>query len=139
MNINISKVKIVVMVPRNYTDNLRELICKTKAGVIGNYTDCSVSTNVIGTFKPNDKANPTIGKKRKLEKVKETVAEALGADIDTITAETSFKEDLGADSLDLFEMVMSLEDTCGVEIPTEDLETMVTVGDVAEYLEQHKN
>ena len=57
----------------------------------------------------------------------------------TITAETSFKEDLGADSLDLFEMVMSLEDTCGVEIPTEDLETMVTVGDVAEYLEQHKN
>lgn len=43
-----------------------------------------------------------------LEKVKETVAEALGADIDTITAETSFKEDLGADSLDLFEMVMSL-------------------------------
>ena len=71
-----------------------------------------------------------------LEKVKETVAEALGADIDTITAETSFKEDLGADSLDLFEMVMS---TCGVEIPTEDLETMVTVGDVAEYLEQHKN
>ena len=71
-----------------------------------------------------------------LEKVKETVAEALGADIDTITAETSFKEDLGADSLDL---VMSLEDTCGVEIPTEDLETMVTVGDVAEYLEQHKN
>ena len=70
---------------------------------------------------------------------KETVAEALGADIDTITAETSFKEDLGADSLDLFEMVMSLEDTCGVEIPTEDLETMVTVGDVAEYLEQHKN
>ena len=67
-----------------------------------------------------------------LEKVKETVAEALGADIDTITAETSFKEDL-------FEMVMSLEDTCGVEIPTEDLETMVTVGDVAEYLEQHKN
>ena len=73
-----------------------------------------------------------------LEKVKETVAEALGADINTITAETSFKEDLGADSLDLFEMVMSLEDTCGVEIPTEDLETMVTVGDVAEYLEQHK-
>ena len=61
-----------------------------------------------------------------LEKVKETVAEALGADIDTITAETSFKEDLGADSLDLFEMVMSLEDTCGVEIPTEDLETTAT-------------
>ena len=53
--------------------------------------------------------------------------------------DTTFVDDLGADSLDLFEMVMSLEDTCGVEIPTEDLETMVTVGDVAEYLEQHKN
>ena len=74
-----------------------------------------------------------------LEKIKEIAADSLGADVSTMTAETSFKEDLGADSLDLFEMVMSLEDTCGVEIPTEDLETMVTVGDVAEYLEQHKN
>ena len=74
-----------------------------------------------------------------LEKMKEIIAEQLGVEEDEITLETSFKEDLGADSLDLFEMVMSLEDTCGVEIPTEDLETMVTVGDVAEYLEQHKN
>ncbi|MDD7740602.1 MAG: acyl carrier protein [Fusicatenibacter sp.] len=72
-----------------------------------------------------------------LEKVKETVAESLGADINTIDANTSFKEDLGADSLDLFEMVMSLEESCGVEIPTEDLEQMVTVGDVAAYLEEH--
>ena len=62
-----------------------------------------------------------------LEKVKETVAESLGADINTITEETSFKDDLGADSLDLFEMVMSLEESCGVEIPTEDLEQMKTV------------
>ncbi len=73
-----------------------------------------------------------------LEKVKETVAEALGADINTITEETSFKEDLGADSLDLFEMVMSLEESCGVEIPTEDLEEMKTVGDVVKYLEDHQ-
>ncbi len=73
-----------------------------------------------------------------LEKVKETVAEALGADIDTITEETSFKDDLGADSLDLFEMVMSLEESCGVEIPTEDLEQMKTVGDVVKYLEDHQ-
>ncbi len=74
-----------------------------------------------------------------LEKVKEIVAESLNVEESTLSETTSFKEDLGADSLDLFEMVMSLEDTCGVEIPTEDLETMVTVGDVAEYLEQHKN
>ena len=60
-----------------------------------------------------------------LEKVKETVAEALGADIDTITAETSFKEDLGADSLDLFEMVMAFEEHFGVDIPAEDLELSV--------------
>ena len=73
------------------------------------------------------------------EEIKAIVAENLGADKASITPETSFSEDLKADSLDLFEMVMSLEDTCGVEIPTEDLETMVTVGDVAEYLEQHKN
>ena len=74
-----------------------------------------------------------------LEKMKEIIADQLSVDADSITEASSFKEDLGADSLDLFEMVMSLEDTCGVEIPTEDLETMVTVGDVAEYLEQHKN
>ena len=74
-----------------------------------------------------------------LEKMKEMLAEQLNCEASIITPETSFKDDLGADSLDLFEMVMSLEDTCGVEIPTEDLETMVTVGDVAEYLEQHKN
>lgn len=73
-----------------------------------------------------------------LEKVKETVAESLGADISTITEETSFKDDLGADSLDLFEMVMSLEESCGVEIPTEDLEQMKTVGDVVKYLEDHQ-
>ena len=73
-----------------------------------------------------------------LEKVKETVAESLGADINTITEETSFKDDLGADSLDLFEMVMSLEESCGVEIPTEDLEQMKTVGDVVKYLEEKK-
>ena len=74
-----------------------------------------------------------------LEKIREIIADQLNIEADTITEETAFKEDLGVDSLDLFEMVMSLEDTCGVEIPTEDLETMVTVGDVAEYLEQHKN
>ena len=73
-----------------------------------------------------------------LEKVKETVAESLGADINTITEETSFKDDLGADSLDLFEMVMSLEESCGVEIPTEDVEQMKTVGDVVKYLEDHQ-
>ncbi len=70
-----------------------------------------------------------------LEKVKEIVADALGADVETLTAETSFKEDLAADSLDLFEMVMAFEEESGKEIPTEDLEKLKTLGDVVAYLE----
>ena len=70
-----------------------------------------------------------------LEKVKEIVAESLGADVATLTAETSFTKDLGADSLDLFEMVMAFEEEFGKEIPTEDLEKLLTIGDVVEYLE----
>ena len=69
-----------------------------------------------------------------LEKVKEIVAENLGADINTLTEETSFKDDLGADSLDLFEMVMALEEEYGKEIPTEDLEKLTTIGEVVENL-----
>ncbi len=73
-----------------------------------------------------------------LEKIQEMVAEALGVDQEKVTESASFKEDLGADSLDLFELVMALEDEYGVEIPTEELEAMVTVGDVVKYIEQNK-
>lgn len=73
-----------------------------------------------------------------LEKIKEIVAETLGVEAEEITEETSFKEDLSADSLDLFEMVMALEEEFEVEIPTEDLEQIVTVGDVVKYVEEHK-
>ena len=72
------------------------------------------------------------------EKIKEIVADSLGADVESLTAETSFKEDLGADSLDLFELTMALEDEYGIEIPAEDLEKIVTVGDVVEYVNAHK-
>lgn len=68
-----------------------------------------------------------------LEKVIEIVKEQLNVDAE-ITAATSFKDDLGADSLDLFEMVMAFEEAFGTEIPTEDLEKIATVGDVVEYL-----
>ena len=71
-----------------------------------------------------------------LEKIKEITAESLGADAGTITEETSFKEDLGADSLDLFELVMALEEEYDVEIPTEDLEKLTTVQAVLDYLKQ---
>ena len=54
--------------------------------------------------------------------------------IKQITEASNFKDDLGADSLDLFELVMSLEEEFGVEIPSEDLENIATVGDVMEYM-----
>lgn len=69
-----------------------------------------------------------------LEKMKEMVADQLNVDAEEITAETSFKDDLGADSLDLFELVMALEEEYNVEIPSEDLEKLTTVGAVMDYL-----
>lgn len=69
-----------------------------------------------------------------LEKIKEIVAESMGVEKDTLTAETSFKDDLDADSLDLFELVMALEEATGVEIPSEELENIKTLGDVEKYL-----
>ena len=73
-----------------------------------------------------------------LEKIKEIAADSLGADVSTISETTSFKEDLGADSLDLFEMVMALEEEFEVEIPTEDLENIKTIGDVESYLQSRQ-
>ena len=69
-----------------------------------------------------------------LEKMIEIIAEQLCSDADSITEATSFKDDLGADSLDLFELVMALEDEYNVEIPAEELTDLNTVGDVIEYL-----
>ena len=62
------------------------------------------------------------------------MSEDLGVNADEITAETSFKEDLGADSLDLFELVTNLEEEYNIEIPAEQLEEMTTVGKVIDYL-----
>lgn len=72
------------------------------------------------------------------EEMKKLIAEGLNIDESKITEKASFKEDLGADSLDLFELVMSLEDEFGVEIPSEELEKLTTVGDVVKYIEEHK-
>ena len=69
-----------------------------------------------------------------LERVIEMIAEQLNVDGSTITEDTSFKDDLGADSLDLFELVMAFEEEYGVEIPSEDLEGLTTVGSVIEYM-----
>ena len=69
-----------------------------------------------------------------LEKMKEIIAEQLSVEADTVTEASSFKEDLGDDSLELFELVMALEDEYSVEIPAEDLEQLTTVGEVMNYL-----
>ncbi|MCI6174581.1 MAG: acyl carrier protein [Clostridiales bacterium] len=72
-----------------------------------------------------------------LEKMKKYISEQLNVDESEIEPDTSFKEDLGADSLDLYELAMNLEDEYSLEIPVEDLEKMVTVGDVIRYLADH--
>ena len=68
------------------------------------------------------------------EKLKNIIAEVLNVDADEITMDTTFVDDLGADSLDLFELVMALEEKYEVEIPSEELAELTTVGAVMEYL-----
>ena len=72
------------------------------------------------------------------EKVRELVAAQLGIDEAVIKPESNFKEDLKADSLDLFELVMSLEDECSVTIPSEELEKILTVQDLVDYIEANQ-
>ena len=72
------------------------------------------------------------------ERVTEIIEEQLNLDGVEITLESRFKEDLEADSLDLFELVMAFEEEYGVEIPSEDLENITTVGAVIDYIESHQ-
>lgn len=71
------------------------------------------------------------------ESVKELVVEQLGADPEAVTEEASFVEDLGADSLDIVELVMAFEEQFEIEIPDEDAEGIRTVGDAVKYIKQH--
>lgn len=77
MNINVNRVKIVVMVPRGNVNELREAICLAGAGIIGDYTYCTSSTKSIGTFIPGDGAVPFIGENKKLEFVEEERLEVI--------------------------------------------------------------
>ncbi len=72
------------------------------------------------------------------EKLQEIIVDELGVDAEEVTMEASFNEDLGADSLDLFELVMSIEDTFGVTIPNEELANIKTVKDAIDYIEANK-
>ena len=71
------------------------------------------------------------------KRVKEIVAEQLSKDESEVKSESSFIDDLGADSLDIVELVMAMEDEFGIEIPDEDAEKIKTVKDVVEYIKAH--
>ena len=71
------------------------------------------------------------------EKVKETIIEQIGVTDTAVTMEASFIDDLGADSLDIVELIMALEEEFDMEIPDADAEKIVTVGDVVEYIKEH--
>ncbi len=69
------------------------------------------------------------------ERIKNIIIDQLGVDESEVTMDASFVDDLGADSLDTVELVMALEEEVGIEIPDEDAEKIVTVGDVVNYIE----
>lgn len=71
------------------------------------------------------------------EKVKKIIVEQLGVAEASITMEASFIDDLGADSLDIVELIMALEEEFDIEIPDSDAEKVVTVGDVVDYIKDH--
>ena len=68
------------------------------------------------------------------EKIKEIAADSLGADVNEMTPETSFKEDLGADSLDVFQIIMGIEEEFDIEINNDDAEKIVTVQDAVDQI-----
>lgn len=72
-----------------------------------------------------------------LDRVKKVIADQLGLDVEEITMESSFVEDLGADSLDIVELIMALEEDFDIEIPDEDAEKIASVGDIVEYIRTH--
>ena len=69
------------------------------------------------------------------DKIKEIIIEQLGVEEDAVTMEASITEDLGADSLDVVDLVMSIEESFDVEIPDEEVESIKTVGDIVKYIE----
>ncbi len=73
------------------------------------------------------------------EKLKKIIAEVLNVDADEITMDTTFVDDLGADSLDVFQIIMGIEEEFDIEIPSEEAEKIVTVGDAVEQIKNAVN
>jgi len=72
------------------------------------------------------------------QRVRDIIVEQLGVKPDQVTPEAKFIEDLGADSLDTVELIMALEEEFGIEVPDEQAEKLLTVGDVIKYIEEHQ-
>lgn len=83
MNFNVNRVKIFVTIPIENVEEVRNAVCEAGAGIIGDYTYCTSSTKSVGTFMPNDNANPYIGENNKLEFVEEEKLEVV-CDIDKV-------------------------------------------------------
>lgn len=73
------------------------------------------------------------------EKIKKIISEVLNVDVEEITMETTFVDDLGADSLDIFQIIMGIEETYDIEIDNEEAEKIVTVGDAVEQIKTATN
>ncbi|MBT3321643.1 MAG: acyl carrier protein [Anaerolineae bacterium] len=72
-----------------------------------------------------------------LSKIQEIIADLLGVDVEKVTPEANFRDDLEADSLDLVELIMAFEDEFGAEISDEDAQSITTVGGAVKYIESH--
>ena len=96
----------------------------------------AASVNQQAVITPPQAKNPFYMPDKSVEeKVKEIIVEQLGVTPEQVTPQASFIEDLGADSLDTVELVMAFEEEFGVEVPDEDAEKLLTVGDVIKYIE----
>jgi acyl carrier protein len=99
--------------------------------VLGLSGSCRTYYRATNTNRTNFMAEKSIE-----EKVKDIIVEQLGVNPEQVTPQASFIEDLGADSLDIVELVMAFEEEFGVEVPDEDAEKLQTVGDVIKYIEE---
>jgi len=77
MQLSVKKVDIIVTMPKEHVEKIRTAICEAGAGIRGKYTFCTISSNIVGTFKPDEDANPYIGNKNELEFVEEIKLEVV--------------------------------------------------------------